>query len=595
MRYLTGVPSLTRTFHTRIGGDQPALAAAADLFSSVARRVDAALARGEDARILARTMWRPAGISAKNLDHILRQVQAKRRAVAELAKVQVEDLRTRIRAKERQIARKRVQLVELPRQIRELKAAPGDDARRTEKLLAHLPSSLHQHARRLSRLKDLLAAAERRVERPGICHGSRKLFIKQFHLRENGYADHAAWSADWRAARSSQFMVEGDARCPSGSQFVRVAARGDGSFDLEVRLPPALHHLADRRWSGRDGTSLAAVDLKGLRFAHGAGAIRAALDEGRPLSWRFLRDGTSWRAFVAVGQDVAEQVGLDWSNGALGVDLNADHIALCHVSHDGNPLGSWRIPLATYGLTDGSRLDLVRKACAEIRAIAERLGVPVVSERLDFRRKKAQLTSDDGARRARQLSAFAYAGFHMALRSALVRAGVRLVRVNPVYTSLIGRVKFARLYGLSAHAAASLSIGRRAMGLSERPPGTVHADQEGAAAAVLSAPLDGGGHVTLPAAVRMRKGPRGARRHVWSTWGRIAKDWKAAHEAHARSSRKARSAAASGVLPPAAGVTGGMSPIARGRRRPSRKVIGATACSGAGGAPTAPLRSGIHH
>ncbi|MDH2312370.1 hypothetical protein [Methylobacterium brachiatum] len=29
------------------------------------------------------------------------------------------------------------------------------------------------------------------------------------------------------------------------------------------------------------------------------------------------------------------------------VDLNADHIALCHVSHGGNPLGSWRIPLAT--------------------------------------------------------------------------------------------------------------------------------------------------------------------------------------------------------------------------------------------------------
>ncbi|MEE7462086.1 hypothetical protein MFUR16E_12680 [Methylobacterium fujisawaense] len=577
------MPYLTRTFQTRIEGDQSALAAAADLFSSVARRVDAALARGEDARTVARTMWRPAGISAKNLDHILRQVQAKRRAVAELAKVQVEDLRTRIRAKQRQIARKRILLVELPWRIRELKAVPGVDPRRAEKPLAHLPSSLHQHARRLSRLKDMLAAAERRLERPGICHGTRELFTKQFHLRENGYPDHAAWLVDWRAARSSQFMVEGDAAYPSGSQFVRVAARDDGSFDLEVRLPPALHHLADRRWSARDGTALAAVDLKGLRFAHGADAIRAALAEGRPLSWRFLRDGTSWRAFVAVGQEVAERVGLDWSNGALGVDLNTDHIALCHVSHDGNPLGSWRIPLATYGLKDGRRLDLVRKACAEIRAIAERLGVPVVSERLDFRRKKAELTSDDGARRARQLSAFAYAGFHMALHSALVRSGVRHVRVNPAYTSLIGRVKFARPYGLSVHATAALSIGRRAMGLSERPPGTVHADLEGAAAAALSVPLDGGGHVTLPAAVRMRKGPRGDRRHVWSTWGRIAKDWKVAHEAHARSSRKARSAAASGVHPPAAGVTGGLPPIERGRRWPSREVVGATACPGAGG------------
>ena len=274
---LEDAPSLTRTFQTRIGGDQPALAAAADLFSSVSRRVDAALARGEDARTIARTMWRPAGISAKNLDHILRQVQAKRRALAELAKLQVEDLHTRIRAKERQIARKRSLLAELPRQIREVKATDGGDPRRAEKLLVHLPSSLHQHARRLSRLKDMLAAAEKRVERPGICHGSREHFLRQFHLRENGYADHAAWLADWRASRASQFMLEGDAAHPSGSQFVRVAASEDGSFDLEVRLPPALHPLADRRWSARDGTPLAAVCLKGFRFAHGDDEIRAAL------------------------------------------------------------------------------------------------------------------------------------------------------------------------------------------------------------------------------------------------------------------------------------------------------------------------------
>lgn len=573
---------MTRTFQTRIDGDQPALTAAAELFSHVARRIDAALARGEEARTIAKTMWRPSGISAKNLDHILRQVQAKRRAVIELAKVQVEDLRTRIRAKERQLAHKRRHLADLPVLIQQRKAS-GGDLRRVEKLLAHLPGSLHQHSRRLSRLKSLLAAAEKRVERPGICHGSRGLFLKQFHLRKNGYADHSAWLADWRRARSSQFMVEGDAAYPSGSQFVRVVACADGSFDLEVRLPPAIHHLADRRWSARDGTPLAAIHLKGLRFAHGANEILATLEKGRPLSWRFQRDGTSWRAFVAVGQEVVERIGLDWSSGALGVDLNADHVALCHVSHDGNPLASWRIPLSTYGLTDGCRLDLLRKACAGIRAIAERLGVPVVSERLDFRRKKAQLTSDDGPSRARQLSAFAYSGFHMALRSALVRAGVRHLRVNPAYTSLIGRVKFARPYGLSSHAAASLSIGRRAMGLSERPPGTVHADQDGATVvAPISVPLDGGDHVTLPAPVRMRKGPRGARRHVWSTWGRIAKDWQAAYEAHARLSQKARSSAASGLHPPATGVTGGLPPIGRGRRRPSREVVGATACPGAG-------------
>jgi hypothetical protein len=43
----------------------------------------------------------------------------------------------------------------------------------------------------------------------------------------------------------------------------------------------------------------------------------------------------------------------------------------------------------------------VRKSCAQIRTIAERLVVPVVSERLDLRRKKVELTTGEGPRRAR--------------------------------------------------------------------------------------------------------------------------------------------------------------------------------------------------
>lgn len=41
-----------------------------------------------------------------------------------------------------------------------------------------------------------------------------------------------------------------------------------------------------------------------------------------------------------------------------------------------------------WGLTAGRRLDCACKACTEIRAIAERLGVPVVSERLNSRGRR---------------------------------------------------------------------------------------------------------------------------------------------------------------------------------------------------------------
>ncbi|MDW9481816.1 hypothetical protein GOB57_24515 [Sinorhizobium meliloti] len=89
-------------------------------------------------------------------------------------------------------------------------------------------------------------------------------------------------------------------------------------------------------------------------------------------------------------------------------------------------------------------------------------------ENLDFTAKKQNLRDAHGPAYARMLSSLPYSSFDDALASACCRSGVWLKRVNPAFTSLIGRVKFASRYGLGVHAAAALSIARRAMGASEK-------------------------------------------------------------------------------------------------------------------------------
>ena len=39
----------------------------------------------------------------------------------------------------------------------------------------------------------------------------------------------------------------------------------------------------------------------------------------------------------------------DRRRGALGVDLNADHLAVAETDASGNYLNAWRVPLVTYG------------------------------------------------------------------------------------------------------------------------------------------------------------------------------------------------------------------------------------------------------
>jgi hypothetical protein len=125
------------------------------------------------------------------------------------------------------------------------------------------------------------------------------------------------------------------------------------------------------------------------------------------------------------------------------------------------------------------------------------------------------------------LSSFAYSAFDAALASACLRRGVGHRRVNPAYTSIIGRVKFARRYGLSVHEAASVTIARRAMGCSERLPrsndGTV------------TVPTNGSVHVTLDLPVR------NGSRHVWTEWNGLNKEYhEKALAAQGSSGRKPR-------------------------------------------------------
>ena len=69
---------------------------------------------------------------------------------------------------------------------------------------------------------------------------------------------------------------------------------------------------------------------------------------------------------------------------------------------------------------------------------------------------------------ARMLSGWAYSRFFELLDSICANRGIYVFSVNAAYTSVIGLVKYCRMYGLGSDCAAALAIARRGMRLSER-------------------------------------------------------------------------------------------------------------------------------
>lgn len=67
-------------------------------------------------------------------------------------------------------------------------------------------------------------------------------------------------------------------------------------------------------------------------------------------------------------------------------------------------------------------------------------------------------------------SNFVYRKIITTLISKCVKEEVSLAQVPAYYSSLIGRVKYQKTYGLSIHQSAALVLARRAMGFKEKMP-----------------------------------------------------------------------------------------------------------------------------
>ena len=170
------------------------------------------------------------------------------------------------------------------------------------------------------------------------------------------------------------------------------------------------------------------ADYARYRREHGDPAARATT-LGQAISYRFKRDQKGWRVFVTTEMmDVA--VVTDRGRGAIGVDLNADHLAVSETDASGNYLHAFSVPLVTYGKRRHQAEALIADAVAEVVAYARGVGKPIVIEKLDFREKKAALEGES-RKYSRMLSSFSYGKIKAYFLSRGYREGVEVHQVNP--------------------------------------------------------------------------------------------------------------------------------------------------------------------
>ena len=240
---------MVSTYQTRIAdycdmepthGDA-ALAAYAELYGGVQRKLFADFSAGELPASLKRVYLQRYGIPARMFNGLRVSLQGKVSSVRETMALRRDSLQRRIARAECEIE----------------KAVTGGRW-----------AQVHQKRRRLANLRFGLAGLEADVAagRVRLCFGSKRLWRKQHHLADNGYGSHDEWLVDWRESRIDEFFVLGSRDETAGCQLCVANVADDGALTLRLRMPDSL--------AERHGKYLL---IENVRFAYGHDQVLAAL------------------------------------------------------------------------------------------------------------------------------------------------------------------------------------------------------------------------------------------------------------------------------------------------------------------------------
>jgi len=150
-------------------------------------------------------------------------------------------------------------------------------------------------------------------------------------------------------------------------------------------------------------------------------------------------------------------------NGSIGIDINPDGVAVVEVNEHGNLLHHHyeKSDRLTYG-NNCQRLQDVREIANRVIKYALNTGKQIIIEDLKFTQTKKYKKFN------RMSHNFIYRKLSEAIERKAYLSGVKLVKVNPAFTSILGLLKYNDMYSLNRHTSAALVIARRGIGIKEK-------------------------------------------------------------------------------------------------------------------------------
>lgn len=315
------------------------------------------------------------------------------------------------------------------------------DIRRLKTRLSLIKESRKRAASKLGALKD--------HDPKRIIFGTRDLYRK----KDNPDTDKESWRSNLYDARHASMSLPG--RHTSKDCNFLVKYRPDG--------------LAVRCMDGKE------TIFRGFRLARYDDVwkkmLRAPKAGRKAVCYNFsIRKDPRGRKYMIVSVTLElenSRCNEDFGEGCVSMDINYDHVAVSEIDRSGNRIGGEVFRFAPELKTSGQISEEIGRIMAKVGRYCSDRKKLLVMEDIDTTISKSGLRYGN-AKRNTHASLFAYRKMTACIENQSYKQGFGILKIDPAYTSQMGKFLYMRKFGISIHEAASYTIGLKGMDMVEK-------------------------------------------------------------------------------------------------------------------------------
>ncbi len=296
-----------------------------------------------------------------------------------------------------------------------------------------------------------------------IIFGSKKMYSE----KDSEDINIEIWKQEFFNKRHASMSLPGRHTSKNGNFLVRKASAADFATRKELD-----GHKEALIITCMDGKEAILLDFQLSRDNNlWLDALNAKPDDRKPVCYNFqLKCDEKGRLyFIPSVTMVLENTYCNESfeDGCVSIDLNYDHVALTDIDKDGNRISGKVLRFNPENKTSGQISDEIGRIMSKVGQYCEDRKKPLVMEDIDTTISKHGMKYGN-AKGNRHASIFAYRKMESCIENQSYRRSFGVIKINPAYTSQIGKILYMRRLGISIHEAASYVIGLKGMGLRDK-------------------------------------------------------------------------------------------------------------------------------